>query len=665
MSEPAAKRARVLEHVPKLPALPAEPFPIDLSRFVKMAVDPWATPALSSEQKTTLLANIQLCRDAIVTFTACGSKSGYGGHTGGAYDTVPEVLLMDAFFQARPDKFVPIHFDEAGHRVATQYLLSVLHGDLDARYLQNYRKGHCLLPGHPEIGLTPGVKFSSGRLGHMWPYVNGVSMAEPGKVVFCLGSDGSQMEGDDSEAARLAVSENLNVKLVIDDNDVTIAGHPSDYFKGYNVEKTLEGHGVPCTVVQGEQLDALYAAIRGAVVTDGPHAVVCKRPMCPGITGVEGTTHGHDAVAVGNAEKYFAERGLGDADAYVKGVGKTADPHGAYLGSGETRLSNRNIFGQTLVKIFDGMDKAVLKATVRCIDSDLEGSVGFKHIRAAHPAIYVKSGIMERGNFSAAAGFGMDSLPGPNRQGIFSTFAAFLEMCASEFTMARLNRSNVLCHFSHSGVDDMADNTCHFGLNAFFADNGLDDQYETRLYFPADGDQMNAVVRRVFPDKGMRFIFSTRSKLPQILDAASGKPMFGDGYKFVPGKDELVREGSAGYIVSFGDALYRALDAVERLRRDHGLEVGLINKPTLNVADDAMLAKIGAAKFVLVVESLSQKNGLGVRMGSWLLSRGLKPDYAYLGTHREGCGGLWEQAYHQGYDSDSIVKKVQELAARK
>lgn len=47
----------------------------------------------------------------------------------------------------------------------------------------------------------------------------------------------------------------------------------------------------------------------------------------------------------------------------------------------------------------------------------------------------------------------------------------------------RLNFCNVLCHFSHSGVDEMADNTCHFGINSFFADNGLADGYETRLYF--------------------------------------------------------------------------------------------------------------------------------------------------------------------------------------
>ncbi len=54
---------------------------------------------------------------------------------------------------------------------------------------------------------------------------------------------------------------------------------------------------------------------------------------------------------------------------------------------------------------------------------------------------------MERGNFSAAAGFGF----APDKFGVFSTFSAFLEMLVSEITMARLNNCNVLSHFSHSG----------------------------------------------------------------------------------------------------------------------------------------------------------------------------------------------------------------------
>ncbi|WP_442941214.1 hypothetical protein [Nostoc sp.] len=47
--------------------------------------------------------------------------------------------------------------------------------------------------------------------------------------------------------------------------------------------------------------------------------------------------------------------------------------------------------------------------------------------------------------------------------------------------------------------------------------------------------------------------------------------------------------------------------------------------------------------------------------GSWLLERGLTPKYAHLGTHKEGCGGLWEQYPYQGIDPVSIIKKVKEL----
>jgi len=44
-------------------------------------------PKLSSEEKSTLQANIQLLRDAIVLFTATGAARGVGGHTGEYMDT--------------------------------------------------------------------------------------------------------------------------------------------------------------------------------------------------------------------------------------------------------------------------------------------------------------------------------------------------------------------------------------------------------------------------------------------------------------------------------------------------------------------------------------------------------------------------------------------------
>ena len=106
-----------------------------------------------------------------------------------------------------------------------------------------------------------------------------------------------------------------------------------------------------------------------------------------------------------------------------------------------------------------------------------------------------------------------------NPEGVTRNEPVILEMLVSEITMARLNGSNVLAHFSHAGCDDMADNTCHFGLNNMFAANGLPDEGKdtTRLYFPADQHQFRACINKIYHDEGLRFVFSTRSGVPDLL----------------------------------------------------------------------------------------------------------------------------------------------------
>jgi len=373
--------------------------------------------------------------------------------------------------------------------------------------------------------------------------------------------------------------------------------------------------------------------------------------MAPGVPAIEGSPKGHDVIKAADAISYLSSRGHEDAVAYLKAVEKPKRPSG-YRGSSAKMGKNREVFGQAVVEILAPLSAQQRKERVVAIDSDLAGSCGMSFIQKAYPEIYMSGGIMERANLSACAGFGMQ----PGRQGVFATFSAFLEMVISELTMARLNHANVLCHFSHAGVDDMADNSCHFGINNFFADNGVAEHDKTRLYFPADQHQMRAVVKRIWNDPGLRFVFSTRSETPEILDEA-GQPLFGPGYEFTPGKDEIIRRGTRGYIVSYGEMLYRSLDAVERLR-GAGVDVGLINKTTLNVVDEEAILRAGETSFVLVVESQSVKTGLGMRYGTWLLERGLSPRYAHMGTHRIGGGGLWEHMAHQGLDTESIIAKI-------
>lgn len=628
-------------------------FPMDLSGYRPVAIDPFAgEPA--SENSAQLARNTGIVRDVIVFFTAISGIKGFAGHTGGAYDIVPEVLIADAFMKGS-GRIYPAFFDEAGHRVAIQYAMSAFNGEMPFEKLLHYREAGHGLYGHPELDPALGVKFSSGRLGHLWPFVNGVALANRDRVVFLFGSDGSQMEGNDAEAARLAVAQGLDVKLCLDDNNVTISGHPSDYLPGFDLPRTLEGHGIHVDAGDGEDLAALLQRMIGAVRHRGPVAIVNRRLMAPGIPGLENSHKGHDVIDKANAIAYLEARGHDEAVAYLNAVA-APKVSVSYRGSTGETASNRAEFGNIVSDLLDGMSETDRKDTVLVVDSDLEGSTGLVNIRKRHPEVCINGGVQERGNFSAAAGFGFEK----GRQGIFSTFSAFLEMIVSEASMARLNEANVLCHFSHAGVDEIADNTCHYGINVFLAHSGLPEGDHTRLYFPADALQLKAVLHAIWRDEGLRYVFTTRSKTPFICREDGGR-LYEDGYTFVPGRDEVIRAGTAGYVVSYGELLYRALDAVDRAREE-GLDVGLINKPTLNVCDEASLTAAGAAPFVLVVEGQNLNTGLGMRYGGWLLRRGLAPKFDVMAVTRPGAGGIHEHIAHQGLDPASILERIRKLA---
>lgn len=365
-------------------------FPIDLSEYKPLTLDP-ASPSLTPEALSQLETNVGVVRDTIIFFTAVAGIKGLGGHTGGAYSIVPEVLIADGFMRGSAGVY-PVLFDEAGHRVAIQYAMSAFNGEMPFDKLLHYREFGEGLYGHPELDRELGVKFASGRLGHLWPFVNGVAKANPDQAVILFGSDGAQQEGTDAEAARLAVAQQLNVTVVIDDNNVTISGHPRDYLPGYDVAKTLEGHGLSVDTGNGEDLAGLYGRMQRAVATNGPVAVVNRRCMAPGVPGIEGSPAGHDVIKKDPAVEYLEARGRTEAVEYLEGVTATKSK-AVYLGSSEETASNRTEFGTIVNGILDRMDPAERQARVLVIDSDLEGSTGLKGIRAAHPEVCINGGV--------------------------------------------------------------------------------------------------------------------------------------------------------------------------------------------------------------------------------------------------------------------------------
>jgi transketolase C-terminal domain/subunit len=95
--------------------------------------------------------------------------------------------------------------------------------------------------------------------------------------------------------------------------------------------------------------------------------------------------------------------------------------------------------------------------------------------------------------------------------------------------------------------------------------------------------------------------------------------------------------------------------------REAGIDVGLVNKATINVVDEAMMKRLSKAPWVLLVEGWNVKTGLGARFADYLLRYGFKGRYDHIGTHLEGCGGLWQQMGHQGLDPNGIGEAISRL----
>ena len=69
-------------------------FPIDVGNFRPLELG--LESEIPYESLAVLQENIQIMRDVVITLTAVARAKGLGGHTGGPYDIVPEVLIIDA-----------------------------------------------------------------------------------------------------------------------------------------------------------------------------------------------------------------------------------------------------------------------------------------------------------------------------------------------------------------------------------------------------------------------------------------------------------------------------------------------------------------------------------------------------------------------------------------
>ncbi len=197
-----------------------------------------------------------------------------------------------------------------GHASMLLYALLHLSGyDLPISELKRFRQLHSKTPGHPEVGLTPGVETTTGPLGQGLANAVGMALAEKlladefnrvGHTVvdhhtWVFSGDGCLMEGLSHEACSLAGALGLGKLIMLyDDNGISIDGDVRGWFADdtaarfaayeWQVIGPVDGHDVA-------ELDAAIALARSD--TEKPSIILCRTTIGAGAPGREGTARAH------------------------------------------------------------------------------------------------------------------------------------------------------------------------------------------------------------------------------------------------------------------------------------------------------------------------------------------------------------------------------------
>ncbi len=242
------------------------------------------------------------------------AKSGHPGMPMGMAD-IAEVLWRghlnhdpnDPHWADR-DRFVLSN----GHGSMLLYALLHLSGyDLPLEELKRFRQMGSKTPGHPEVGMTPGVETTTGPLGQGLANAVGMAFAErllarefnrPGHAIvdhrtYVFLGDGCLMEGVSHEACSLAGVLGLG-KLVAfyDDNGISIDGHVQGWFRD-DTRKRFEAYGWHVVgPIDGHDRTQIDAAIRTAhACDDRPTLVICRTTIGWGSPKMAGTHDVHGA----------------------------------------------------------------------------------------------------------------------------------------------------------------------------------------------------------------------------------------------------------------------------------------------------------------------------------------------------------------------------------
>jgi transketolase len=587
-----------------------------------------------------------------------------------------------------------------GHGSMLPYALLHLSGyDLPMSEIENFRQLHSKTPGHPEVGITPGIETTTGPLGQGIANAIGMALAEKmlakqfGDVVdhhtYVFMGDGCMMEGVSHEACSLAGVLGLNKLIAFyDDNGISIDGKVEGWFKddtkkrfesyGWNVIGPIDGHSI-------DAVDAAIAAAKKEVAK--PTLIICKTHIGMGSPNKVDTSDAHGTAVMGDEiaatrahigwtlppfrlpkEAYDALDAKAAGAAAEAAWNKTFAAAPAELKrrlSGELPANYADVLKKSLdAAVANDKEVATRKAAQNALEvfgpalpemvggsADLTGSnlTNYKTstpVKADGSGQHIGYGVREFGMCAIANGMALHGGVIP----YVGTFLVFSDYARNAVRMAALMKQRVLYIFTHDSIGVGEDGPTHQPVEHVASLRlipGLD------VWRPADAfESAVAYASGIERKNGPTMLCLSRQNLPVIKRDAS--------------HEALVRKG--GYVLSDADDAQITLIAT-------GSEVGLALAAKEKLTTEGVRARVVSMPCTQLFDAQSEeykRTVLTTRMprlaieagspdGWWKYLAGApKADVIGMTTFGESApaGALFK---HFGFTVDNVVARAKAL----
>ena len=589
----------------------------------------------------------------------------------------------------------------AGHGSALLYATLYMAGfDLEIDDLKSFRKINSKTPGHPELGVTPGVDMTTGPLGQGIATAVGFAMAEA-KLrekynkhsknlidfnTYVLCSDGDLMEGVSYEALSLAGLNKLNKLIILyDSNDITLDGSKDLSFKE-DIQMRFEAIGFNyIKVLDGEDYNAISKAIEDAKKSTDKPTIIEVNTTIGKYSAYEGTNKIHGAK-------------LSEEDTTnIKEKLKVRDI--TFNVSSDTIEDFQYLINERCQNVEEKFNKKV-ENLPEDIKSELQFLMGndkaipFKELQYNEPEDSIESPrntsskilnsivkdnpymlggsadlfasnktyIEDGGDYSSKNYLGTNIYFGVREHAMGSilnglalcgfrvygsTFLAFSTYLFPAIRMAAMLNLPIIYIFTHDSISLGEDGTTHMPIEQLTQLRAIPN---VEVYRPADANEVIGTYKTVLKkSKGVSVICLSKTDLP-ILENAKANEIQNGAYILKNSNRKM-----DGIIISTGEEVHSALEVAKRLEIK-GIDVRVVSMPCMEkylaMNDDykEKILPVGVRK--IVIEA-------GISM-PW--NRIVFNDKYLITLDKFGLSGSREDVYKKfGFDVDSLEEKVENL----